>query len=142
MVVGLLPVTVLVGPLLPYGLMISVPIMIGGAIGVNVLKVSDGSLQLVLSVVCASVGLPALWAAFLIDPVSLRSRIISYRVVAASLLLGLMADAYWIRLAVFPGSNPFPDRLVTFFWALLLLAPFVVAVKYLYRLLRRPGPAV
>jgi len=141
MVVGLLPITILLGPLLPYGLLITaVPVLIGAAYGVNTLKLSDGSLPLFLSIIFAGVGLPALWAAFLLDPGKLVGRRAIRYAVAIALLLGLMADAYWVRLAVFPAPGLRPDRFATLFWAFLLLAPMVVAVKYLHRWLRRPRP--
>jgi hypothetical protein len=86
--------------------------------------------------ILAAIGLPAMWAAFLLDP-NRHGRRKGFRYgVAVALFLGLIADAYWIRLTVFSPPGPRSDILVTLFWAFLLLALMPVAVKYLFLWLR------
>jgi hypothetical protein len=75
LVFGLLPVTLVIGPLLPYAmLLITLPFLIGGAAGVSVLKFSDATLPLFVSVFAAALGLSALWVVFLLDLTKMRSR--------------------------------------------------------------------
>jgi hypothetical protein len=75
LVFGLLPVTLVIGPLLPYAmLLITLPFLIGGAAGVSVLKFSDATLPRFVSVFAAALGLSALWVVFLLDPTKMRSR--------------------------------------------------------------------
>ena len=136
MTIGLLPITLVVGPLLPLGLILmALPVLVFSAFGFSPLKLPDGGWSLLLSMIFAAVGLPAVWTAFLLDSRKYGSR---FRYgIALALFLGLAGEAYWIRLILFTPSPPSP-RYVTAFWTCVLLPPFVVAMKYLYLWLREP----
>jgi uncharacterized membrane protein YuzA (DUF378 family) len=114
MTVGLLPITLVVGPLLPLGLILmALPMLVFSVFGFNPLKLLDGSLPLFLSIIFGAIGLPAVWAAFLLDSRKYGSR---FRYgIALALFLGLAGDAYWIRLVLFTPSLPSP-RYVTSIW--------------------------
>ncbi len=128
LVFGLLPVTLVIGPLLPYAmLLITLPFLIGGAAGVSVLKFSDATLPLFVSVFAAALGLSALWVVFLLDLTKMRSRSKLFLVLGVALAAGLAADLYSTYLLVFSSSA----NRYRVLWAMLLLGPLWLGFKYL-----------
>jgi hypothetical protein len=128
---GLLPVTLICGPLIPFTLIIMLlPLLFGAALRL----LSRDIVLLFLSFVGSGLGLIGLWLAFLFDPAETRSRPILFRALAVSLLAGMGADFYFFYLMIWsPGWNRY-----SLLWILLLIAPFLLAVKYFYLQVGRP----
>jgi len=130
---GLLPVTLIIGPALPYALLpMILALVLGRLVGVFAVKWSDGTLQIFVSLLGTGLGLPALWIAFLCDPGQIRSRTKLCWLLTAALIAGVSADGYFLRLLVFSD----PATRYTALWAVLLFGPLYLGCKYLYLLKR------
>ena len=138
MVLGLLPISIMVGPLMALGLMlVGLTLIFSVAYGVNPFKTSDGSLQLFLAVIGGTAGLWALWWVFLFGPAQIHANARLRKVITFCLFAGLASDAYWFRQI---GHEPASRWYVKPVWFAALLGPFVLAMKYLFLLLHGPEP--
>ncbi|HET7441181.1 MAG TPA: hypothetical protein VFJ47_07765 [Terriglobales bacterium] len=138
MVLGLLPITIIVGPLMGLGvLLVGVTAIFSISYGVNPFKTSDGSLQLFLSIFGGAAGLWALWWVFLFGGAEIRRHPRLHAVITLALLAGLAAGAYWLRQV---GAETASRWYVKPVWFSALLGPLVLGMKYLFLLLRGPEP--
>jgi hypothetical protein len=134
MLLGLLPASMLLGPLLPYGaLMVFITLAFCVVHGVNVFQVSRGSLPVFLSIFGAAAGLWALWWVFLFGPAQIHSRRTLHFAIFISMLGGLAADAYWFPHML--GISD-PHWYVRPVWIAVLTGPMILGLKYLILLLR------
>jgi hypothetical protein len=137
MVLGLLPASMLVGPLLPIGLfLVVVTLGFSLATGVNALKSSDGTLQTFLSIFGAAAGLWGLWFVWLFGPAQIRARRVLHSLITLSLIAGLASDSYWFRQI---ASDSDPHWYVKPVWFGVLVGPLILGMKYLFLLLRGPA---
>jgi len=133
-VLGLLPASTLVGPLLPIGVfLVLVTLGFSLATGVNALKSSDGTLQTFLSVFGAAAGLWALWFVLLFGPAQIRARRVLHLLIMLSLIAGLASDGYWFRQI---ASDTDPHWYVKPVWFGVLIGPLILGAKYVFLLLR------
>lgn len=137
----MIPVTAMLGPSLPFGIVITTfTLVLGVAVGllggrsalIKELHSSSEVAEILLMMLAATAGLCSLWVNILFGRDWTFVRVQRRYALAAALIAGLAAAGYWI-VRLHPQDSS--EWKAFWVWVGMILAPGAIAIRYLWTLL-------